>query len=122
MTSLGQHLVPLGFPACDIRTTYVRDAVDGLLQRRYPDGTRHTFAYDEVGNRTLMADSTGRYSSTWDALDRRGSVNWPNKGRITYTWDAVGNRIGMVDPDGEGTRHRGATPGPCGDLFVGEEL
>jgi RHS repeat-associated protein len=53
-----------------------------------------------------MADPTGRYTSTWDALDRRGSVNWPNKGRITYTWDAVGNRVGMVDPDGGVTTYQ----------------
>jgi RHS repeat-associated protein len=80
--------------------------VDRLLQRRYPDGTRHTFAWDEVGNRTLMADPTGRYTSMWDALDRRGSVNWPNKGRITYTWDAVGNRVGMLDTDGGVTTYQ----------------
>ena len=40
-------------------TTYSFDATGRVTGRLYPDGSRATFAFDEVGNRTKMQDGTG---------------------------------------------------------------
>ncbi len=51
----------------------------------------HT-GYDTVGNRTVMADSTGRYTNVYDAVGQTTAAALPNSKRITNTLDAVGNR------------------------------
>ncbi len=62
--------------------------------------TRVTMAYDLVGNRTLMADSTGSTTSTFDPLNRTESVVNPAGARITYSYTPVGLRAAMQDPNG----------------------
>ncbi|MBS0263827.1 MAG: RHS repeat protein [Planctomycetes bacterium] len=42
------------------QTSYVFDAADELVGRRYPDGSRATFIYDSVENRVTMTESSGR--------------------------------------------------------------
>ena len=74
------------------RTTYAYSSVGQLTSRRYPNGTRATFSYDTIGNRTLMADSTGRYTSTFDAVGQTTSVSAPGNRRSTFTYDVVGLR------------------------------
>ncbi|MGV2336295.1 MAG UNVERIFIED_CONTAM: hypothetical protein LVR18_20045 [Planctomycetaceae bacterium] len=55
-----------------------------------PDGSRVTFSYDGVGNRTLMADSTGRYTSTYDLLGQTAVTKAPNSQAIhTRTMPSV---------------------------------
>jgi YD repeat-containing protein len=49
---------------------YPFNAASQLTGRRYPDGSRVTFAWDETGNRTLMDDATGRSTWLYDALHR----------------------------------------------------
>ncbi|MBX3437907.1 MAG: hypothetical protein KF861_10485 [Planctomycetaceae bacterium] len=51
----------------------------------------------EQGNRTMMANDTGRYTSTYDDLSRRRSVTNPAGQRITYTYNALSQRICMSD-------------------------
>ena len=60
----------LRIDARGFRTTYVYDNADRLIGRRYPDGTRVTLAYDAANQRTLLNDSTGRTTSTYDADGR----------------------------------------------------
>jgi len=66
----------------------------------YGDGTRTTFQYDAVSNRTTMIDSYGTttyaYSSRNEVI--RNSTTGPYV--ITYAYDAVGNLTTMIDPDG----------------------
>jgi RHS repeat-associated protein len=82
------------------RTTYSFDAADQLLGRRYPDGTRATFVYDSVGNRTTMRDSTGRYTYSFDALNRKTMVALPSTQRLTYAFDAIAQRKFLIAPTG----------------------
>src|SRR6185295_11726465 len=62
--------------------------------------SRVTQAWDGVGNRTKLRDFTGRYTTTFDALDRTRTVTNPAAKCITYGWDAVSQRRFMVEPDG----------------------
>ena len=57
------------------------------------------FSYDSRGNRTLMADSTGRYTSTYDALNRVATVENPQTKTLNFTYDSVLNRRTMQTAD-----------------------
>ena len=45
-----------------------------------------------------MADSTGRYTRTFDALDRTHSSTNPALLTLTFVWDPVGERSALIDP------------------------
>jgi len=47
-----------------------------------------------------MEDTTGRYTYSYDALNRSKAVTTRAGKTITYSYDAVGNRKFMLDPDG----------------------
>ena len=81
------------------RTTYTYGDNGQLTSRRYPDGTRATFTYDATGNRTLMANATGRYSYSYDGNSQTTVAANPKSKTITYAYDAVGNRAHMDAPD-----------------------
>ena len=57
-----------------------------------------TYAYDEVGNRTSMADSFGTTAYTYDYLSRLTSVTNPDNKSISYQYDRNGNRTQLTDP------------------------
>ena len=57
-------------------------------------------AYDAVSNRTLLAGSTGRYTTLYDALDRARAVTNPAQLTISYSYDPAGRRATMVEPFG----------------------
>jgi YD repeat-containing protein len=57
-------------------------------------------AYDAVSNRTLLGDTTGRYTTLYDALDRARAVANPLQDTISYSFDAAGRRATMTEPDG----------------------
>jgi RHS repeat-associated protein len=82
------------------RTTYLYDDRDLLTGRKYPDGTRATFTYDAISERTVMSDSTGRTTSTFDADGRLATMTNPAGKRLTYGYDAIGERTRLIDPDG----------------------
>ena len=81
------------------RITMVYDAGNQLVGHRYPDGRRHTFTYDQVGNRTVLADPTGRTTTVYDDRNRPVRVTNPDDKAITYSYDAIGRRRTMTDPD-----------------------
>jgi len=82
-------------------TTYTYDAVNRLTQITYPDSSVQ-YAYDVVGNRTAMTDTTGTTTYVYDALDRLTSVTSPGSSHtVSYSYDAVGNRTGITYPDGK---------------------
>ena len=89
----------------DARTSYVYDAASRLVGQNNAksDNTvvsRFTYAYDNVGNRSAVAESDGsRVTWTYDdtyqlTRERRsGAVSFD----VTYTYDAVGNRLAQID-------------------------
>jgi len=81
-------------------TTYLFDDLSRLTGREYNDGTRNTFAYDQVGGRVLMYDGTGRTTMLLDALERPQAVIQPSSQRVTYGYSPIGQRIRLVTPDG----------------------
>ncbi|QDU39654.1 tRNA3(Ser)-specific nuclease WapA precursor [Maioricimonas rarisocia] len=85
------------------RTTYLYDAGGNLTERQYPDGTRVTFSYDATGDRTMMANSTGRYTTTYDELSRRRSVSTPAGHVLTYSYDSLSRRAELDSPAGRFT-------------------
>jgi RHS repeat-associated protein len=69
-----------------ITITYDYDPLHRLLATDHSSGERFQYAYDAVGNRTVMTDSMGAYVSTYDAANRLTNVDG-----VTYTWDSQGN-------------------------------
>jgi RHS repeat-associated protein len=71
-----------------------------------PDGAYVRYAYDAMGNRTLLAHAAGagqpesviRYA--WDALHRLEEVVDPDGGVTAHTYDASGNLIALARPNG----------------------
>lgn len=57
-------------------------------------------AYDAVSNRTLLSDSTGRYTTVFDVLNRPHTVTNPANLTISYSYDPAGRRAKMVEPFG----------------------
>jgi len=53
-----------------------------------------------VGNRRFLADTTGRYTSLYDALDRVRAVTTPASLTMTIAFDAAGRRRTLVEPSG----------------------
>ena len=85
-----------------VKVSYAYDAADRLIGRQYNNGDLPvTLSYDAVSNRTLMQDSTGRTTSSYDALNRLQAVTNPAGNTITYAYDSVGQRNWMIDPDGD---------------------
>jgi YD repeat-containing protein len=75
-------------------TTYSCDANTRLTGRLYPDGSRHTFAYDEVGtfdaagNQQIEQAPGGTTTNVWDYENMRTAVLLPNGTRQTMTYNA----------------------------------
>jgi RHS repeat-associated protein len=71
-----------------------------------PDGRYIRYAYDALGNRTLLADSMGagqREDATqyaYDALNRLVQITDPQGGVTSYTYDADGNLSTTTLPNG----------------------
>ena len=64
----------------------MHDAARRLQRQRLSDGTRFTFAYDAVGNRTTTVDAAGTTAWSYDGLHRM-SVGTDSAGkRITYAY------------------------------------
>ncbi|HDQ72679.1 MAG TPA: PKD domain-containing protein, partial [Chloroflexi bacterium] len=69
--------------------SYVYDPLGRLVEADYSTGERYEYAYDAVGNRTVMTTTLGATSVTtytYDAANRLTKV-----GDVAYTWDAWGN-------------------------------
>jgi YD repeat-containing protein len=70
-----------------------RQWLDTIMVGQNADRTQLTYAYDDVGNISSIADWREGYSQTfgYDALDRLTSASGIY-GSLTYTYDAHGNR------------------------------
>ena len=81
-------------------TSYQYDALNRLVTIDYPaPDTAVTFTYDAVGNRTVMTDTVGTTTWTYDALNRPLSITDPFTGTVGYDYDPVGNRTQLTYPD-----------------------
>lgn len=76
------------------------DALNRLTSQGYSDGGRHTFVYDAVGNRTGMADASGRTTVSFDPRNLPTRIVHPGAKTVSYSYDALAQRAGMIDPDG----------------------
>ena len=79
--------------------SYSYDPLDRLEQTSYPGGTIQ-YAYDVVGNRTVMTDTLGATTYTYDTLDRLVQTADPN-GTLGYGYDLNGNRTFLTYPAGQ---------------------
>lgn len=82
------------------RTTLTYDAAGQLESREYQDGTRVTTTFDGAGLRTVLWDSTGRYTSTYDAASRLETVKNPAGKVITYGYELDNQRSFTQEPGG----------------------
>jgi len=80
-------------------TTYHYDALNRLVEIRYPD-TSVAYAYDVLGNRTAMTDTTGVTTYVHDARSRLITVTNPTTGTVGYRYDALGRRTHVIYPSG----------------------
>jgi RHS repeat-associated protein len=80
--------------------TTVYDAAGRLTAELLGSGRRNPFSYDQASRRTVTADPTGVYTTTYDDRGQPLTVSQPGDKRITYVYDAAGRRARMTDPDG----------------------
>ena len=83
-----------------LSTTYSYDFASRLVGQQYQDGTRLTNTYDANGQRTVLSDWTGSYTSSFDPVGRLSSVVNPAGIAITYGYDAASQRAAMSQPTG----------------------
>jgi YD repeat-containing protein len=48
------------------------------------------FVYDVIGRRTVMTDSQGTTTWTYDGVDQPTAINQPNTGTVQYAYDSTG--------------------------------
>ena len=82
-------------------TTTHYDVLGRVLRVDYPaNGDAEAFsvshAYDALGRRTVLTDTTGVTTWTYDALGRMTGVSDPFTGTVAYGYDAVGNRTALT--------------------------
>ncbi|MHB8577107.1 MAG: DUF6531 domain-containing protein, partial [Dehalococcoidia bacterium] len=65
-------------------TTYSYTLRDQLDHVTYPDTSTVQYQYDQLGNRSSMADGTGTTTYAYDALDRATSVTTPGSKTVGY--------------------------------------
>ena len=93
------------------RITYDYDKLDNLVEKSYQDakGKENAepvkYAYDALGQRINMYDSTGETAYTYDGLGRITSVttyrNETGEGDVIgYTYDTADNLSAIIYPDG----------------------
>jgi len=68
--------------------SYTYDPLNRLTAADYSTGESYEYAYDAVGNRTAMTDTSGVHTYTYDATNRLTSADG-----VPYTWDARGNLL-----------------------------
>lgn len=78
--------------------TYTYDGLHRLTGATYSTGESYAYAYDAVGNRVAMTDTTGTTTYTYDDANRltraaERSSALPDASVQTYTWDDRGNLI-----------------------------
>jgi RHS repeat-associated protein len=86
-----------------LRASLLYNAADWLTGQKYQDGTRATLSYDAAGQRTVLSDWTGRYTSTLDAAGRLTRVINPAGIRLSCAYDAAGQRAQLDQPTGRFT-------------------
>jgi YD repeat-containing protein len=76
------------------------DANNRMTSETFTDGQSHGYAYDKVGNRLAMSDSTGITTHAYTYRNELQSVKVPLNKTMTHTYDPAGRRTGMQDYDG----------------------
>jgi YD repeat-containing protein len=85
--------------------TYTYDSYGRLTETITADSTKAnakstvSYAYDRVGNRTELTDSTGTTNYTYNGLNQL-TEKIDSKGTTTYSYDGRGNQISESGPDG----------------------
>ena len=86
----------------DIRgvTNYTYDPLNRVLSVTTPGGSPIVYAYDGVGNRTVLQYPDGKTADyAYDALNRLAQVTGPTHLLTTYTYDPTGNLTGAANPN-----------------------
>ena len=77
------------------------DALNRLIERRYPGGETERFAYDAAGNPVLRIDGLGRATTLMvDAMNRPTQKVLPGGNTVSYTYMADGQRASVTDSRG----------------------
>jgi RHS repeat-associated protein len=87
----------------DAPVTITYDATDRQTRREYTNDAPVTITYDDVDNPTLIQDGIGRWTMTYDSLNRVQVATDPMGNRNTYTFDAAGQRTAMATAAGRFT-------------------
>ncbi len=87
-------------------TTVDYDALDRPTEIAYPaavaaPGYSVTYAYDALGRRVAMTDTTGVTTYHYDDLSRPLTITAPYAGQVAYRYDASGRRTHTLYPTGE---------------------
>lgn len=90
-------------PAGQMISTTV-DALNRPVLVAYPD-VQVGFAYDANGNRTVMTDTLGISTYTYDGLNRLTASSDAAGQAVTFTYDRTGLRTGITYPGGAGVSY-----------------
>jgi YD repeat-containing protein len=78
-------------------TTYAYSDRSELTRKSLPNGFVLNMEYDAVGNRSLLIDAdSGRFTSTFDTIDRMESTVNPDGRRFTAQYDSAGRRTTLL--------------------------
>ncbi len=82
-------------------TTYAYTDRGELSQKSLPGAFVLSMSYDAVGNRTLLIDpDAGRFTTTFDTLNRTSVVQDPDNKLTTQQYDADSRRTTLIDANG----------------------
>ncbi|MGI9331574.1 MAG: DUF6531 domain-containing protein, partial [Gammaproteobacteria bacterium] len=103
-------------------TTFKRDPLGRLLEKRSSDGQVSTFAYDPLGRVTRADNAVRNLAFTYDPCGRLEQEHQDER-IIAHRYDALGRRIASALPEGERVEYRYDEEGGFRELELdGESL
>ena len=78
---------------------YTYDRRDRVVKEAAGDTTFKSYAYDNVGRKTLITNELTREQRYYDARGMLITTIDKFMGRVDYQYDLIGNRTQMIDPE-----------------------
>ena len=83
----------------EISLTYEYDNFNRLILKKYPNGRKIEYEYDNIGHRTKVTDDYKTTSFKYDIFGNISKITFPNSESVQYLYDPLGKLLKLTYPD-----------------------